>query len=151
MTYLAGPFTQKGTLFGKGSLPVVERKLAYLEERHRVIAHNIANVETRFYKAKDLPDEDFHRLLDKSIRARENKHVKVFEMIHNSNVYGDWDGGDGFMEQDNAGEVLRHSDNNVDIDKEMLKLSRNGLMYQTMSNLAKKNYDLLRATIRETA
>ncbi|MCK6439659.1 MAG: flagellar basal body rod protein FlgB [Planctomycetes bacterium] len=151
MTMLAGPFTEKGTLFGKGSLPVVERNLAFLEERHKLISHNIANVHTRFFKAKDLPEEDFLRLLNKSMDARDHKHVRVFEMIHNSKVYGDWDGGDGFLTEDTAGEVLRHSDNNVDIDKEMTKLARNGLMYQTMSSLAKKNYDLLRSTIRETA
>lgn len=151
MTMLAGPFTAKGTLFGKGALPVIENKLAYLEERHRTIAHNIANAETRYFKAKDTPDEDFHRLLEKSLRARDHKHVKVYEQIHNGKIWEEWDGGEGYMVEDTAGEQLRHSDNNVDIDKEMIKLARNGMMYQTMSNLAKKNYDLLRSTIRETA
>lgn len=148
---LAGPFTSKGTLFGKGSLPVVERHMAFLEERHRIIAHNIANVETRFYKAQDLPEDDFYRLLDKSIRARDSKHVKTFEFIHNSNVYPEWTGGEGYVLDEQGGTVLRHGDNNVDIDKEVVKMARNGMMYRTMSRLAKKNYDLLRSTIRETA
>ena len=148
---LNGPFTQKGTLFGKGSLPVTERMMAYLEERHRIIAHNIANVETRYYKNQDTPDKDFYRLLDKSIGARDHKHVKTFEFIHNSNVAPAWEGGEDYRIDEGDGGILRHGDNNVDIDREVTKLTRNQMMYRTMSRLAKKNYDLLRSTIRETA
>lgn len=146
---LAGPFTEKGSLFGKGANAVVEQKMHFLEQRHKLIVHNIANVQTRYYKAMDLPDEDFHRLLKKSIDARDTKHVKTFEMIHNSYVYPNWDGQTGFEVDEGGGGILRHKDNNVDIDKEMSKLARNQMMFKTMSRLAKKNYDLLRATVRE--
>ncbi len=147
---LKGPFTSQGTLFGKGSLPVVERTMAFLEERHRLIAHNIANVETRYYKAQDLPKDEFHKLLKKSINARDEKHVKVFDFFHNSDVYPDWNGTQGYRVEENGGGILRHGDNNVDIDREVTKLARNQMMYRSMSRLAKKHYDLLRATIRET-
>jgi len=144
------PFTQNGSLFSKGALPVAERMTAFLEKRHEVISHNIANVDTRYYKNQDLPVEDFNRLLEKSLRARDNRHVKTFEFIHNSNVYPDWHGSQKYRIREADGGVLRHNDNNVDIDREMSKLARNQMMFKTMSRLAKKHYDQLRATIRET-
>ena len=146
---LASPFTERGTLFAKGANPIVEHKLHYLEQRHKVIAHNIANVATPFYKAQDLPVEDFHRLLEKSIDARDRKLVKTFEYINNNRVYEHWSGENGFEHLEEGGGILRHKDNDVDIDKEMTKLARNQMMFKTMSRLAKKNYDLLRATVRE--
>lgn len=148
---LNGPFTQAGTLFGKGSLPVIERKLAYNEERHRVISHNIANAQTRFYKTQDTPDAEFHDLLKKSIEARDTKHVKTFEMIHGSNVQPAWHGGQHYTLHETKNSVLRHGDNDVDMDREMTKLTRNHLEYQTFARLAKKQYELIRSAIRETA
>ncbi|MCA8938966.1 MAG: hypothetical protein KDB07_04125 [Planctomycetes bacterium] len=151
MLDIAGPFTQAGTLFGKGALPVIERSKAFLEERHKVIAHNIANVNTRYYKAIDLPEDDFQHLLGRAIRYRDEKPIKVFEMVHNDRVWGDWGGNDDFQRIPNNEGILRHGDNNVDIDKQVAMMSRNQMLFKTMNSLARKQYDLLRSTIRETA
>jgi flagellar basal-body rod protein FlgB len=147
---LVGPFTSRGALFGKGSLAAVEHKMAFLEERHKVIANNIANVETRFYKTEDLPFDEFDTMLRESMNRRDEKHVKIFEMKLDRNVYQHGDPKEGFDVRNPKLSVLRHGDNNVDIDREVANLSRNEMMFKTMTTLAKKNYDLLRSTIRET-
>jgi|GEM_PF-4652031 len=148
---LNGPFTQKGTLFAKGSLPVLERMMAYGEERNRIISHNIANAQTRYYKTQDTPDAEFHSLLEKSIKARDSKHVKTFEMFSNSEVYPEWQGNMHYRMHEPKQSILRHGDNDVDMDREISKLTRNHLEYQTYARLAKKQYELIRSTIRETA
>src|SRR5690606_24051433 len=130
----------RGTLFGKGSLAAVEHAKAFMEERHKIIASNIANVETRYYKAKDLDEDDFQRMLSKSLSERDQKHVGVFEMIHSRKSHGNWDGGTDYLVEESGGGILRHGDNNVDIDKEVAKMTRNQMMFRTMNRLAKKHY-----------
>lgn len=137
-------------MFGKGSLPVVESKLRFLEERHKVISHNIANVHTRFYKTQDLPFAEFDQMLADSMAARDEKHVKVYEEQPSHEVFHDWTVPGDYRIQEPRLSVMRHGDNNVDIDREVAKLGRNTALFQTMSGLAKKHYDLLRSTIRET-
>jgi len=150
MSMFAGPFASTGTLFGKGPTPALERKIAFLEERHKVIAHNIANVHTRFYKTKDLNVGEFDQMLRESMEARDRKHVRVFEEQSNPNIYDDWADGRQFRVDEPKLSILRHGDNNVDIDREVAKMSRNQAMFKSLSRLAKKHYDQLRATIRET-
>ncbi len=150
MTMFVSPFTAKGTLFGKGPLPALERKISFLEERHKVIAHNIANVHTRFYKTKDLAVDEFDQMLRDSMEARDQKHVRIFEEQHAPEVYKDWSHGREFDIKHPALSAMRHGDNNVDIDREVAKMSRNQAMFKSLSRLAKKHYDLLRSTIRET-
>lgn len=137
-------------MFGKGSLPVIEAKLKFLESRHQVISHNIANVHTRYYKTQDLPFAEFDKMLADSLAARDEKHVKVYKEEPSWDVYTDWTERSEYRMDEPRLSIMRHGDNNVDIDREIAKLGRNTAMFQTMSGLAKKHYDLLRSTIRET-
>jgi len=43
-------------IFGRGSLPTLEAMLSFASARQRVIAANIANVDTVGYKTRDLAE-----------------------------------------------------------------------------------------------
>ena len=56
-------------LFGGGSLPSLEAMLTYASRRQRVIAANIANVDTAGYRTKDLDGVDFRTTLGRVVEA----------------------------------------------------------------------------------
>lgn len=50
-------------MFDRGSIPALELMVRFSSVRHRVIAANLANVETTGYRAQDLPEQDFRTAL----------------------------------------------------------------------------------------
>ncbi|MCC6463869.1 MAG: hypothetical protein IT463_00860 [Planctomycetes bacterium] len=167
--------TPFGTMFNKGAAPVLERALSFAEQRHKLIAHNIANVETPHYKPVDLPAETFQDVLRRSMKARDAKPVRTFSLRPRGDVWetgpgtgsnlpapyaGEDHGAEGVWEDQRSGlhfsvrrsdaqGVLRHGENRVDIDAEMARLAENGLQYRMVGTLLKKQYQLLRDTITE--
>lgn len=144
---MANPY---GTMFNKGAAPVLERSISFLEQRHKLIAHNLANVETPYYQPVDLPVERFEQVLKRSMEARDSKHVKTFSLRDRSGVWEDEREGLHFsIDRSGSQGILRHGENSVDIDNEMAKLAENGMKYRVFSGLLKKQYSLLRDTIAE--
>ena len=56
-------------LFAGGSLPTLEALLSYASARQKVIAANIANVDTLGYRTRDLAAPDFRSALDRLLRV----------------------------------------------------------------------------------
>ncbi len=168
--------TPFGTLFNKGASPVLERALSFHEQRHKLIAHNIANVETPYFKPVDLPEGTFQDALNRSIKARDSREVRTFSLRPRGGIYETGPqisdnpglrknmphGRSGLSEDQRSGlhfkigrseqqGTMRHSENRVDIDKEMAKLASNGMKYRVYAGMLKKHYALLRYTISERA
>jgi flagellar basal-body rod protein FlgB len=60
---------------------LIQQKMAYVDERHAVIAENIANANTPKYKAKDLKSVDFGKLVKASsgklqMTATDPRHIQ---------------------------------------------------------------------------
>lgn len=99
------------------------------EVRHRVISQNIANVNTPNYLARDV---EFEAELAERLKAgdaagihRIQPEVRLQE-----------------------GLVTRADGNNVDIDREIGRLNKNSLLYQTYSQVTAAYYDSMRRAIR---
>ncbi|MCG6154501.1 flagellar basal body rod protein FlgB [Rubinisphaera margarita] len=58
------PFLQQTTV------PLLERVAAFGQQRHAVLAGNIANIDTPDYQPQDLPVQDFERALRQAVEAR---------------------------------------------------------------------------------
>jgi flagellar basal-body rod protein FlgB len=93
--------------------------------RHRVIAQNVANVNTPGYQRREVQFEDE---LAKAIAApTDGKPVQAKVVLS--------DGPE------------RVDGNNVDIDREMGELSKNGLLYQAAAQLMNSRLASLRSAI----
>ncbi len=138
------------TMFDKGALPVLERTLQFGRMRHRVIANNIANVATPHYRAQDLPVDEFQRLLQTSIARQQRQTIPRFRLEHGFDVRAARDGGleVSRLVFPNTG-VLRHDGNNVSIDMEMAKLSRNAILQDTVLQMLRHQFDLISTAISE--
>ena len=140
----------KGMLDG-GAMPVLERFTQFTAQRHKVLAHNIANFSTPYFKPRDLNVKNFQAALgdavDKrrrqmnptggALRARSTQQIDFHE-----------DGMSAYPDKvhDN---VLFHDQNNRDIERTMQRLAENTLSHNMAIELLRNQFDLLKTAIRE--
>lgn len=127
------------------------KSLAFCEERQRIIANNIANANTPFYKARRAPVAEFQAALGEAIRARKQRPGGEFELRSTRNIESGRDGLRVRAVEDRApgAAILRHDENNVSLDREMAALAENTLLYRTMSDLLRKQFSILKAAVGE--
>jgi len=127
------------------------KTLSFLEERHRIIANNIANADTPFFKAKAAPLEEFQEALSKAIDRARSGRAAGLALKPTRHVA---DGPSGLVIEPveargaDAG-ILRHDGNNVNLDKEVSDLAQNAIMHRALSDLLRKQYLMLQSAIRE--
>ena len=115
-------------IFKGASLSASEAMLLYAADRQKVIAANIANVDTAGYRTRDLSEADFRRQLD-NLFSSKGKPVVI-----RSEPAAD------------AGPV-KPNGNNVDLEIEMAKMVRNSALHSTAAALLAQQFTLLREAI----
>lgn len=136
-------------MFQQGALPSLEKGVAFAEARQRVIANNIANAETKGYQSRDLDVNRFQSRLQEARFNRRWGNPRVFDFRDDAS----FSDAQGFLqsrvETDRSG-LMRHSKNNVDIDRENAKMAKNALYHSTLANLLSQQMNQLRSAIRGT-
>lgn len=107
----------------------VARTLTLLQQRHEVLASNLANVETPGFRARDL---DFGSALAEAFEARPPTPVA---------------GGLPPAVVEDADAPPRADGNTVDLDLQMARLSSNGGRYTALARLLGQRIALLRQAI----
>jgi flagellar basal-body rod protein FlgB len=100
----------------------IERYMNLVSARQKLVASNIANVDTPGYKTKDI---DFHAELSSQFDSQEPSPVEV------------------------SGLKTKNDGNNVDMDREARLLSENALRFAVATNLARSELATLRSAIDE--
>jgi flagellar basal-body rod protein FlgB len=126
-------------LFDRGSVPVLEALLGFASARHRVIATNVANVDTAGYRTKDLPAAAFRRALDRAFEERGRSPLGLFEAPRPD------------LRPEAAPDAgpLKENGNNVDLDLEMGRLARNATVHQTAASLLAHQFAMMREAVGE--
>lgn len=108
-------------------------------KKNEIIAGNVANVDTPGYKSKDV---QFKNVLNNEIGELDMK-------ISDSRHIGVEDGQGDFviLENTNAG---RADGNNVNIEKEMLELTRNNIRYNIAVQFLAKELAHLKQAIQDS-
>ncbi|HHF97929.1 flagellar basal body rod protein FlgB [Candidatus Aerophobetes bacterium] len=98
--------------------------------RHRVIANNIANVDTPGFKSRRVVfEEKLRSLLRRNIDGKKLKSLTP-------TIYVD------------TSQVMREDFNNVDIEKEMVRLSMNALRYDLYVQLLSGKLERIKEAIK---
>lgn len=120
-------------LFGDLTTTVLTKSLDVAGARHRVIADNIANVETPGFTRSEVSFEDqLANALATSDSDTAESRVKELEAD---------------VEQDTVSPAGPNG-NNVNIDKEMADMTKNSLQYDAMVQLLNLKGSMIRAAIR---
>jgi flagellar basal-body rod protein FlgB len=106
-------------------LNLVEKALNIRAIYHHILAGNIANVETPNYKEKDI---DFQRELEK--RSTDVKSVDVMQKTDSEGENGT----DG---------------NTVNIEGQLVKLTENNLLFNSLVQVMTKKFSMMRYAINE--
>lgn len=115
--------------------------------RQKVTAANVANVDTPGYKASDV---NFETNLRRAIsRARSADELDRTSAQHFSTAGRTDDVSDPVEIVTNDETTMRNDGNNVDIDREMVKLAETTIQYSAVSRLVAERYALMRTIISE--
>jgi|YNPMSStandDraft_2_1061718.scaffolds.fasta_scaffold00029_33 flagellar basal-body rod protein FlgB len=118
-----------------------------LNKRLNVIANNIANADTPGFKRSEIT---FEAQLKRAIERENYKgfQAKVSSERHIPFVIPiNWENVEAKRVVDYS-TTMRNDGNNVDIEKEMTDLSKNNLMFQTILDLLKNNYNLINLSLK---
>ncbi len=125
--------------------------LTYRAQRQDMIASNIANADTPFYKPRDIRFED-------ALRAKEDalyhKETPALQMARTNSKHLEP------KEQKAAtqpklffrdGHMARNDGNSVDIDVETTEMSKNSIMFNALIQATKKDTAIFRSVIDASA
>lgn len=127
-------------LFG-ATIQTLENSLDYATAKNRMIANNIANVDTPNYKAKEI---DFKSVLNDTIsRTFETKRTNPKHIPFSSGETNHT-----YRATTSNNTMYNHNGNNVDIDKEMSELAVNQIYYQALVDRLSGKFNSLQTVIR---
>jgi len=129
------------------TLDVLHRTLDLRQQRHTVLASNIANAETPGFIAKDVRFEEALRAAatppqPSPLRQTHPEHLPLVQPTSISDVQGTL----VVAPSDDIGRDL----NTVSIDHEMAKLTTNTLHYNASAEILSRAFDQLKRTVSET-
>ena len=103
----------------------LEKYMNLLSVRQKLVASNIANVDTPGYKTQDI---DFHFEFMSKMDQDDPSPPTVF---------------------DAGGQIVKNDGNDVSLDREMRLLSENAIRFSVASNLMKSQLQTLKTAIQE--
>lgn len=119
---------------------MISQRLGWLTERQRVLAENIANVDTPGYKARDLKAMRFDAL-DQPASGR------LTPASTDSRHLGPRGGTDKPTVVKTKGGETTLSGNSVTLESELMKVADTATDYQLVTNLYRKQIGMLKAVI----
>ena len=118
---------------------VLEKSMDISAERHRLITHNISNIDTIGYQAKDL---NFKKALQEALEERSGDLVQTHpKHIASAPVLGG-------LRSSKTADSLDTVDP-VDIDQEMTHLVENNIKYRSSVEMLLRKMSILKHSIAE--
>ncbi len=128
------------------SLPLAIKALDYRALRQKLISGNIANVDTPYYRARDIRFED---VLAKEAHTLQQKEPKL-EMAKTNPMHLE----PMQTQSSNRAQIFfrgshptRNDGNNVDIDIESTEMSKNAIMFDALTSAIKKQSMIFKSVI----
>ncbi|MCM8813580.1 MAG: flagellar basal body rod protein FlgB [Candidatus Omnitrophica bacterium] len=125
-------------MFANTAFPELAKMLDVLSERHRVIANNVANVNTPGYRSQDVAFQSVLRQISQFKQNAESAEQFTQQLadVRPEKIFN----GAGF---DNQGI------NDVDMDREMVNLAANTLLFKTYAQMMLMQLTQLKTAINE--
>ena len=125
---------------------VLKKALDFQSERQLLISSNISNIDTPGYQAKDI---DFKGALKAALGSGDDLALRS---THKGHIGPNKDVLKGLKAQPfSEPDVSKSNGNNVNIDKEMMKLAENQISYNATIQMMAKRGSTIRAAITENA
>jgi len=131
-------------LFGK-KFQMLEYSMNIRSTIQDVISSNIANINTPGYKCKNI---NFQKELNRILHPQDTIQLETTNKRHFKIEPEKLDGYEPEVEYC-ENNVIGNDNNNVDLDKEMAKMSKNHLLYNADSQILVKEFKILKDVITQ--
>lgn len=134
-------------LFDNTSLPVLQQVMGFSEERQRVLAENLANINTPGYRTNDLPVDEFVEALGEAIDRRDNETPRRFAMQSTRHI--DFSRRMRAQRIETNGLQNYYDQSNSSVERIMSEMGKNALWHNIAAELFRHQSQLLETAIRE--
>ncbi len=138
-------------LTNSGAIPTLELMTRFAGARQRIIAHNIANLDTPDFRPLDVSPPAFQKALGKAVDARRKGNGDAGGLSFHSTdqVKVAQDGTMMLTPGTPSGNILFHDRNNRDLEGLMAQQAENVGVYRTSIELLRSRYGIVQAAISE--
>jgi flagellar basal-body rod protein FlgB len=134
----------KADFLQDSNLQAMGNYMTRLSKRQQVVSSNLANIDTPGYRTKDV---SFHATFE-DLLAQESMPLKANRPEHQA--MGEWSFAPLEPEvYEVSGLPVRIDKNNVDLDKEMLKLGETSFAFSMMAQLLRSKFHKLGTAIND--
>lgn len=126
-------------LFQDPTLQAIGPYMSRLSRRQQIVASNLANIDTPGYKTKDV---SFHATIQELLNE-----TPTMRSDHPRHIQGPFMGPATAVAFEEAGLLSGVDGNNVDLDRELLKLSETSFGYSMMAQILKGKFRTLSMSI----
>jgi flagellar basal-body rod protein FlgB len=125
-------------LLNQGNAPLLQQAVRFSAARHKLLANNIANVDTPGYLQQDLPVAKFRAMLRERVGERKffPPGTVVFDDI-------------AALPEELGGGVVFHDGNNRSMEQLMTESASNALYHNMMLELLRKQYSSIENALKE--
>ena len=140
-----------GELTNSGAIPTLELMVRFAGSRQRIIAHNIANLDTPDFRPLDASPAEFQKALGRAVDARRKTTGEdgplAFRGTDQVRVAAD--GTLTLVPKTPSGNILFHDRNNRDLEGLMAQQAENVGVFRTSIELLRSRYGIVQAAISE--
>lgn len=130
------------------SKPLIEAAMAAREMRQKLISGNIANIDTPFYKARDISFESVLKQKASEIYgANDDKKLELAKTDEAHFAAQDFPRSDVSRIFLRDGHLARNDANTVDLDIETTELSKNSVMLTAIDSAYKREGAIFKSVI----
>lgn len=134
------------------SSPLVESALAGRELRQKLISGNLANVDTPFYKARDIRFEEvLKERADEIYNVSNKKELKLAKTNEAHMAAVDFPRSDMAQIFLRDGHMARNDANTVDLDVETTEMGKNTVMINALDGAYKAQSNIFKSVIDASA
>lgn len=138
-----------GPILTDSTTRALELSASFAEARHRVLAENLANVDTPGYTTQVLDPQAFQTSLQEALARGDSARNDRLELRGNSQVATDAAGRIAVRPiSEPAQNVLFHDGTNAGLEKLVTDINGNALQYDLATNLLRARYQSLLNAIR---
>lgn len=133
-----------------GAIPALEASVSFAAQRQRLIAHNIANIETPEFRPLDVSPREFQGALREAVerrRARTGGSFGALDLRSSEGLEAREGGGFRLRPRESGRGVLFHDRNDRDLERTMQELAENAAAHRVATDLLRSQYATLRTAI----
>jgi flagellar basal-body rod protein FlgB len=132
------------------AMPVLEQMMRFTAQRQRVLAHNIANIDTPDFLPLDVSPQRFQDALRQAVEVRRRAGgTGELAPPQSREIRVGPDGSWTLRPGTSSGNILYHDRNNRDVEVMMKDLAENALTFRVAADLYRQQNDTLRVAISQ--